>query len=124
MRQLNLRQLIFMALCCDLGFFAKKLILPAANLAPIGYIVPGVVIDLVKRLWTRGRLGLEECVLLASVLASVSASLSANCIVFHLWGPPLWLYCGVAATSGGICGVLAVSLWGRLRPVITGGTVS
>ena len=180
MRQLNLRQLIFMALCCDLGLFAKKLILPAANLvtdvlhipggigtsfsllflitaafllpgnwcgaimgvvqslmavgfgmvgsmgalAPIGYIVPGVVIDLVKRLWTRGRLGLEECVLLASVLASVSASLSANCIGFHLWGPPLWLYCGVAATSGGICGVLAASLWGRLRPVITGGAVS
>lgn len=180
MRQLNLRQLIFMALCCDLGLFAKKLILPAANLvtdalhipggigtsfsllflvtaafllpgswcaalmgaaqslmavcfgmvgsmgalAPIGYIVPGVVIDLAKRTWTRGWLKLEESVLLASVLASVSAACSANCIVFHLRGPALWLYCAVAAASGGLCAMLAVSLSERLKPVIVGGTVS
>lgn len=180
MRQLNLRQMIFMALCCDLGLFAKKLILPAANLvtdaihipggigtsfsllfletaafllpgnwcvvamgavqslmaicfgmtgsmgvlAPIGYIVPGVIIDLVKQIWLRGWLRLDESILLASVLASVSAALSANFIVFHLWGPALWLYCAVAATSGGICGMLAASLSKRLRPFITGGTVS
>lgn len=180
MRQLNLRQLIFMALCCDLGLFAKKLILPAANLvtdalhipggigtsfsllflitaafllpgnwcaaimgavqsliaicfgmvgsmgalAPVGYIVPGVVIDLVKQTWTRDQLGLEESILLASVLASMSAAFSANCVVFHLQGPALWLYGAVAAASGGICGMLAVSLSERLRPIIAGGAVS
>lgn len=180
MRQLNLRQLIFMALCCDLGLFAKKLILPASNLvtdalhipggigtsfsllflvtaafllpgswcgavmgavqglmavcfgmvgsmgalAPIGYIVPGVAIDLAKQAWARGWLGLEESVLLSSVLASVAAALSANFIVFHLRGPALWLYCAVAAASGGICGMLAASLSKRLGPVVTGGAVS
>lgn len=41
MRQLNLRQLIFMALCCDLGLFAKKLILPAANLVTDALHIPG-----------------------------------------------------------------------------------
>ena len=180
MRQLNLRQLIFMALCCDLGLFAKKLILPAANLvtdvlhipggigtsfsllflitaafllpgnwcgaimgvvqslmavgfgmvgsmgalAPVGYIIPGIVIDLAKRTWTRGWMGEEESILLASILASMSAALSANCVVFHLWGPALWLYAAVAAASGGVCGVLAASLAERLKPIITGGAVS
>ena len=180
MRQLSLRQLIFMALCCDLGLFAKKLILPAANLvtdalhipggigtsfsllflvtaafllpgsfcatlmgtaqsvlalcfgtvgsmgalAPIGYIVPGAVIDLTRQAWRWGWLGLEESVLLSSVLASVAAALSANFIVFRLWGPALWLYCAVAAASGGVCGMLAASLSKRLGPIVTGGAVS
>lgn len=180
MRQLNLRQLIFMALCCDLGLFAKKLILPAANLvtdalhipggigtsfsllflvvaafslpgpwcaslmgavqslmavcfgmvgsmgalAPIGYIVPGVVIDLTRQAWARGRINMEEGILLAGILASVSAALSANCVVFHLRGPALWLYGAVAATSGGICGSLAGLLTQRLKPVFTGGAMS
>lgn len=180
MRQLNLRQLIFMALCCDLGLFAKKLILPAANLvtdalhipggigtsfsllflaaaafllpgswcaslmgavqglmavcfgmvgsmgalAPIGYIIPGVMIDLTRRTWTRGWLRMEESIVLAGILASVSAALSANGIVFHLQGPALWLYGAVAATSGGICGLLAGLLVRRLKPIVTGGVVS
>lgn len=177
MRQLNLRQLIFMALCCDLGLFAKKLIVPAANLvtdalhipggigtsfsllflvvaafllpgpwcaslmgavqslmavcfgmvgsmgalAPVGYIVPGIIIDLTRQTWTRGWLGMDEGIVLAGILASMSAALSANWIVFHLRGPALWLYGAVAATSGGICGSLAALLAGRLKPVITGG---
>lgn len=177
MKQVNLRQLIFMALCCNFGLFAKKLILPAANLvtdalhipggigtsfsllflvtaafllpgwgcallmgavqsllavcfgtvgsmgalAPVGYIVPGILVDLVKQGWLRGWLKAEEGILLASILASVSAALAANCIVFHLWGPVLWLYCSVAAASGGICGMLAAALAERLRPIISGG---
>jgi len=180
MRQLNLRQLIFMALCCDLGLFAKKLILPAANLvtdalhipggigtsfsllflavaafllpgawcaslmgaaqslmavcfgmvgsmgalAPIGYVVPGLVIDLSRQAWVRGWLRMEEGIVLASALASVSAALAANCVVFHLWGPALWLYGAVAATSGCVCGSLAALLVRRLKPIITGGAMS
>lgn len=180
MRQLNLRQLIFMALCCDLGLFAKKLILPAANLvtdtlhipggigtsfsllflvvaafllpgpwcaslmgaaqglmavclgmvgnmgalAPIGYIIPGVMIDLTRQTWTRGWLRMEESIVLASILASVSAALSANGIVFHLRGLALWLYGAVAATSGGVCGSLAGLLARRLKPVVAGGIMS
>jgi len=180
MRQLNLRQLVFMALCCDFGLFAKKLILPAANLvtdvlhipggigtsfsllflavaafllpgawcaslmgvaqsmmavcfgmvgsmgalAPIGYIVPGVIIDLSWQIWSRGWLCMEVSIVLANALASVSAALAANCIVFHLRGPALWLYGAVAATSGCVCGSLATLLVHRLKPIIAGGVMS
>lgn len=37
----RLRCLIFMALCCDLGIFAKKLIVPAANIITDSLHIPG-----------------------------------------------------------------------------------
>ena len=37
----RLKKLIFMALCCDLGVFAKKLIVPAANLLTDALHIPG-----------------------------------------------------------------------------------
>ncbi len=43
MNRLKLRRLIFMALCCDLGVFAKKLIVPAANILTDSLHIPGGV---------------------------------------------------------------------------------
>ena len=84
-------------------------------LAPIGYIVPGLVIDGVLLL-SRSRSGTG--VTAASILGSVAACLCANALVFHLWGVVLLLYAGVSATSGAVCGLLAAVLVRRLRPVI------
>lgn len=174
MKKINLRGLIFLALCCDLGLFTKRLIAPAANfltdslhipggvttgfslmflvvaavlvpyfgvgtlmglvqsvialsmgmvgsmgvLAPVGYILPGLVIDCV--LWTARKAAMEEStsIVIANAFASASASLTANVLVFRLSGIPLLLYLSVALSTGAICGLLGGSLARRLRPVI------
>ena len=174
MKNVDLRGLIFMALCCDLGLFAKKLVSPAANiiteflhipggiatgfslmfliiaytvmpffgcaalmsaiqsllalcfgmtgsmgfLAPIGYILPGVLIDLAMFSAKKITGNCKNGVLPASILGSVTACLTANLIVFHLHGLVLWVYCLVAASSGAVCGLLAEELVQRLLPVI------
>lgn len=41
MNRSRLKRLIFMALCCDLGIFAKKLIVPAANILTDSLHIPG-----------------------------------------------------------------------------------
>lgn len=41
MRHADLRQPIFIASCCGLGPFAKKLVLPAAGLATSALHIPG-----------------------------------------------------------------------------------
>ena len=41
MKRSRLKRLIFMALCCDLGVFAKKLIVPAANILTDWLHIPG-----------------------------------------------------------------------------------
>ena len=174
MRRFNMRALIFMALGCDLGLFAKKLIAPAANiitdnlhipggigtsfslmflvicalliqrfgcaalmgavqsavalslgmvgsmgaLAPVCYIITGVVIDCVvylgrRRNWDRGVTAVT-----ANMLSAAAASLTANVIVFRLTGAPLLLYVSVALFSGAVCGLLGSCLEKRLRTVI------
>ncbi len=174
MKHRNLRRLIFLALCCDLGLFTKRLIAPAVNiitdalhipggigtsfslmflvlaaalmpgcgwgmlmgavqsvlalslgmvgsmgvLSPIGYIVPGLVIDVIVFLSRRFRWPDSLTMLSANMLSAAAASLTANAIVFRLWGVVLLLYVAVALTSGAICGLLASSLAGRLRPVL------
>ena len=157
MKQWSLRELIFFALCCDLGLFSKKLIGPAANLltdalhipggigtgfslmfrviaaavcprpgcglvmgavqsalalsfgmvgsmgalSPVGYVVPGIVIDLVLNITRKSGLALV-----------------ANWIVFRLWGPPLWLYLAVALTAGALYGMLGGAAAKRLIPIL------
>lgn len=163
MKREKLKCLIFMALCCDLGVFAKKLIVPAADLitdslhipggigsafslmfiviaaafvprfgaatlmgavqsgialcmgtvgsmgalAPIGYIMPGLAIDLVMLLARRVHIGRSESLVAANICASAAACLAANLIVFGLRGIALGLYVCVASLSGAVCGVLA-----------------
>jgi len=176
MKGSRLRDLIFLALCCDLGLFSKRLIAPAANLitdhlripggigtsfslmflivaaellpffgcgtlmgfvqsmlaysigmvgsmgalAPIGYIVPGLVIDVVFFISRKGKFSLETRTVSANILAAVSAALTANVIVFHLRGPILLLYACVSMCSGALFGLLAAALAKRLKPLLRG----
>lgn len=43
MRSLDLRRLIFLALCCDMGLFAKRLIAPLTNIVTDALHIPGGV---------------------------------------------------------------------------------
>lgn len=177
MKDLPLRTLIFLALCCDLGLFSKRLIGPAANiitdalhipggistgfslmflaiaamlvprfgcgtimgmvqsvlalgmgmvgsmgaLSPIGYVLPGLVIDLIAWMTQSWRISLHGRMMLLNAAAAVAASLAANWIVFRLRGAPLLLYLCVSATSGALCGLLGAQVTGRLLPVIGAG---
>lgn len=174
MKRQKLRRMLFLALCCDLGLFSKRLISPAANvltdflhipggvgtsfsllflvlavsmspgfgcgtlmgaaqsiialcmgmtgsmgvLAPLGYILPGFVIDCVFYLAHNIRWDDTLAIPAANMLAAVSASLAANLIVFRLSGVVLLLYLSVSLTTGAACGMLGVSLARRLRSVI------
>ena len=179
MRQSRLANLNFMALCCVLGLFTKKLINPLANviteslhipggistgfsimflvvatevvrgggkrtgawnhcgalmgavqgflalclgrigsmglLAPLGYFMPGVAIDLVYGLSHRFGLDRTERMVFSNALAAVMASVTANVIVFRLWGPVLLLYLCVSAVSGTIYGYLGSVVAGKLQ---------
>ncbi len=162
--------MIFMALCCDCGLIAKKIISPVADivteflhipggiatgislmfltvaasllripgcatlmsvvqsllalsfgmvgsmgfLAPVGYIVPGIVIDLCLYFSAKIKLSPTSGILIASIVSSVSAALIANIIVFHLGSLVLLVYISVAATTGAICSVPATFLAERL----------
>ena len=88
-------------------------------LSPIGYIVPGIVIDLIFLLSRKTGLGTDLTLTLANMLGAASASLTANFIVFHLPGIPLALYIVVALASGAVCGSFAGVLVKRLRPVFS-----
>ena len=88
-------------------------------LSPIGYIVPGIVIDLLFLLSRKTSLGTDLALTLANMLGAASASLAANLIVFHLPGVPLALYIVVALASGAVCGTFAGVLVKRLRPVMS-----
>lgn len=85
--------------------------------APIGYIMPGIAIDLVYMLNRHLKMPRTERMMMANSLAAVMASLTANMIVFHLRGPVLWLYLCVSATSGSIYGVLGSYIVERIAPL-------
>ena len=83
-------------------------------LSPIGYIMPGLAIDLVYRLFGSRMVSHSDRMVLANGLAAVMASVTANLIVFHLQGPVLWLYLCVSATSGSLYGLLGSTVVTRL----------
>ena len=174
MKNVRLRTLIFLALCCDLGLFSKRLIAPAANLvtdflhipggvgtslslmflvlaaamvdrfgcasvmsvvqsalafafgmvgsmgalSPVGYIVPGVVIDLFLAATRKSPLSQRDRIVLANTVSAPCAALAANMIVFHLKGAALLLYLCVSATSGAIFGLAGAEIARRLVPVL------
>lgn len=177
MKKIPLRTVLFLALCCDLGLFSKRLIGPVANiftdalhipggigtsfslmflviavmlfphfgcgtvmgvvqsalalgmgmvgsmgaLSPIGYILPGLMIDLLTWATKNTRLSLSCRMALLNACAALTASLTANAIVFRLWGPPLLLYACVCVTSGALCGLLGAQVTARVKPVIGAG---
>ena len=175
MKTYRLRNLVFLALCCDLGLFSKRLIAPAANVitdflripggigtsfslmflivaaelvpyfgcatlmgavqsilalslgmvgsmgafSPIAYIVPGFVIDCVFYIFRKMKTTAVTRCVTANMLSAAAASLTANFLVFHLWGPVLALYCCVGLLSGAFCGVLGAVLAKRLKPALS-----
>lgn len=86
-------------------------------LAPIGYIMPGVAIDIVYRVGERFALERTERMVFANSLASVTASCTANIIVFRLRGPILLLYLCVSAVSGVVYGFLGAAVVKRLARI-------
>ncbi len=174
MNKIRLNHMIFMAICCDLGLVAKKIISPVANivteslhipggiatsfslmflivaasivrlfgcatlmsvvqsllalsfgmvgsmgaLAPIGYILPGIAIDLCLYFSRHNNPSPTSGILLSSVASSVCAALAANIIVFHLHGIVLLIYALVSATSGAICSLISVNLVERIAPYL------
>ncbi len=174
MKNQKLLRLIFMALCCDLGLFSKRIIAPFANiltdslhipggigtsfsllflvvaamilpkfgtatlmgavqsilaiafgmvgsmgaLSPVGYILPGIVIDIVLLVGRRTGTDYKLSMMLANMLGAVSAGLMANIIVFRLPAIPLALYAAVALLSGAVCGLLAAELYRRVAPIL------
>lgn len=176
MKTLSLRTLIFLALCCDLGLFSKRLISPVANLltdflhipggigtsfslmflvvaavmadrfgcaavmgiaqsalalafgmvgsmgalSAIGYVVPGIVIDLLLFVTRKSPLPCRERVVLSNAIAAPCAALTANIIVFRLRGAALLLYLCVSVTSGAIFGLLGAEIVRRLTPIFGG----
>lgn len=86
-------------------------------LSPIGYIVPGLAIDLVYYLCRSPFVSRTDRMVLANGLAAVMASVTANIIVFHLHGPVLWLYLCVSATCGSLYGILGSTIAARLVTV-------
>ena len=83
--------------------------------APLGYIVPGMSIDLIYYLQRYTNWSMTERMVFANSLAAVMASVTANILVFHLWGPVLWLYLCVSATSGAIYGFVGSAIVSRFR---------
>ena len=87
-------------------------------LAPVAYILPGIMIDIClmisQKIYTKPTSG----ILVASVLSSVCACLVANILVFRLNGIVLLLYVFVSATSGSVCSLIAYTLVERLYPLI------
>ncbi len=174
MKHERLRRLIFMALCCDLGIFGKRLIAPATNilndimhipgglgtafslmfivmaaaviqrfgcgvlmgavqsaialgmgtvgsmgaLAPIGYILPALVIDCVLLAARKLKKKRMEGMIAANALSSAAASLVSNAIVFRLSGWGLALYLGVSVLCGILFGVLGCRCAEKLEPIL------
>lgn len=85
--------------------------------SPLGYIMPGLAIDLVYYLCRSPLVSRTDRMVLANGLAAVTASLTANLLVFRLHGPVLWLYLCVSATSGSLYGFLGSTIAGRLGNV-------
>ena len=84
-------------------------------LAPLGYLMPGVAIDLIYGLSRRFEFDRTERMVFANALAAVMASVTANVIVFRLWGPVLLLYVCVSAVSGTVYGFLGSVIAGKLQ---------
>ncbi|MBQ0005573.1 MAG: hypothetical protein KBS68_06920 [Clostridiales bacterium] len=90
-------------------------------LSPIGYIVPGMVIDLVVLLYRRFGWQTGSAMVVANMLGAATASLVANVIVFKLHGAALGLYVSVALLSGALFGWLGYVLEERLKAVVAYG---
>ena len=86
-------------------------------LSPVGYIVPGIAIDIVIAVCLRYSAGLTGTMTAANAAGSLAAALTADFIVFRLHGAVLALYLLIALISGGVCGLMASFIFRRIRPL-------
>lgn len=86
-------------------------------LSPIGYIMPGIVIDIIIAFCLRHNAGHQVTMITANAAGSLMAALTANFIVFRLSGAVLALYLLISLISGGICGLLAAVIFKRIKPL-------
>jgi hypothetical protein len=86
-------------------------------MSPVGYILPGIIIDITIALCTRCNAGIPVTMITANAAGSVMAALTANFIVFRLHGAVLALYLLIGLISGGICGLIAAVIHRRIRPL-------
>ena len=86
-------------------------------LSPIGYLLPGIAIDITLSFCERSGMSLPLSMILANAAGSLTAALTANFIVFRLHGAVLALYMLIGLISGGICGLLAAVICKRIRPL-------
>lgn len=84
-------------------------------LSPIGYIIPGIAMDVV--FWCSAKLkwNAADALTGANAFGAVIAAFTANLIVFHLRGLLLLCYICVAAVSGMTFGLLGCTLAKRLQ---------
>ena len=87
-------------------------------LAPIGYILPGLAMELCMLVRKRWMLYSSDAIAITNALASMAAALAANFITFGLKGVVLLLYLSVSGTSGLLFGYLGSKIIKRLKLVI------
>ena len=87
------------------------------TLSPFGYLMPGIIIDIVIVLCRRCNTPQLITMTSANAAGSLAAALTANFIVFRLRGAVLALYLLIALISGGLCGLLAAVIYKRIRPL-------
>ena len=84
----------------------------------VGYLVPGMAVDAMFYALKGPRFSGEERMAFANAASSLAASLTANVIVFRLWGAALLLYLGVSAISGLIFGLLGSKIVKRIASAV------
>lgn len=111
--------------CCTKMSFVQSMLALALGmvgnmgiLSPLGYVMPGLVMDGMFKLGHQLKIRPADTFILANGLGAVTAAMTANMIVFHLRGMLLVVYLCVAATSGALFGLLGAFLANRLSPVI------
>lgn len=87
-------------------------------LAPIGYILPGVVIDICYLIIKKLNITSFKLVPIINGLAAVTAAVFKNSVTYRISGSILALYLFVALTSGIAFGILGMILLKILKPVI------
>ena len=86
-------------------------------LSPIGYILPGIVIDVAIALCGSGDISLPITMMTANAAGSIAAALTANFIVFRLRGAVLGLYLLISLISGSLCGLFSAVIIRRIQPL-------
>ena len=89
-------------------------------LAFVGYIIPGIIIDICYFLAKRVNIQnlMVIVVPLSNGIASVSAAFFKNSVTYRIGGSLLVLYIFVALVSGIVFGILGVALLKILKPII------